>query len=174
MFPKLELFIIFENFSCNRFGKQQKLDNQATATTAGLAATISRDLRKTLMNDVSSNSKQDVCAIETIPLESSNLIPRSRSSLSTNNNYPILTSLIPPYSQHSSPNAAKSCQTTDSIFTDSDYEAHLLDFLLLGDDFFLYMARMELGCKFKRSKSYFLFSCFNFFFRFFENLFFLL
>lgn len=33
-----------------------------------------------------------------------------------------------------------------------DYVAHILDFLLLGDDFFLYMARMELGCKFHRSK----------------------
>ncbi|KAI9579750.1 maternal effect protein oskar [Glossina fuscipes] len=151
------------NYLCNRFGKQRKLENQATiklhpaqhatiAATTGLAATINRNLQKTLTNDVSSNSKQNVCAIETIPLENSNLIPRSRSSLSTSNNYNILTSLIPPYSHHSSPNAAKSCQTTDSMFTDSDYEAHLLDFLLLGDDFFLYMARMELGCKFKRNQ----------------------
>lgn len=34
----------------------------------------------------------------------------------------------------------------------TNYEAHLLDFLLLGDDFFLYMARMELGCKFHKRK----------------------
>ncbi|XP_075146702.1 oskar [Haematobia irritans] len=56
---------------------------------------------------------------------------------------------MPRSSRSSSPNA-KSCYTNDSMFADSDYEAHLLDFLLLGDDFFLFMARMELRCKFKK------------------------
>lgn len=59
--------------------------------------------------------------------------------------------IMPRLSRSSSP-TAKSCYTTNSAFTDSDYEAHLLDFLLLGDDFLLYMARMELRCKFKKSK----------------------
>uniref|UniRef100_A0A1A9WH07 OSK domain-containing protein n=1 Tax=Glossina brevipalpis TaxID=37001 RepID=A0A1A9WH07_9MUSC len=145
--------------------EQQQLDKEATAklnphqyTTIArateLTATNNKDLQKTSMKDVPRNNKQNLCAIESfpIPLESSNIIPRSRSSLSTNNNN-ALKSLMPPYSHNSSSsNAIKSTQTTDSIFTDSDYEAHLLDFLLLGDDFFLYMARMELGCKFKRNE----------------------
>ncbi|KAH8359143.1 hypothetical protein KR093_004612 [Drosophila rubida] len=39
----------------------------------------------------------------------------------------------------------------DSMFTiNSDYDAYLLDFPLLGDDFFLYLARMELKCRFKK------------------------
>lgn len=59
--------------------------------------------------------------------------------------------IMPRTSRSSSP-TAKSCYTSNSAFTDSDYEAHLLDFLLLGDDFLLYMARMELRCKFKKSK----------------------
>lgn len=41
----------------------------------------------------------------------------------------------------------------DSMFTiNSDYDAYLLDFPLLGDDFFLYLARMELKCRFKKCK----------------------
>lgn len=60
-------------------------------------------------------------------------------------------STMPKSSRSSSP-TVKSWYTNDSAYTDSDYEAHLLDFLLLGDDFFLYMARMELRCKFKKSK----------------------
>ncbi|XP_061388098.1 maternal effect protein oskar [Musca vetustissima] len=63
--------------------------------------------------------------------------------------YGTQKSLMPRSSRSSSP-TAKSCYTNDSMYTDSDYEAHLLDFLLLGDDFFLYMARMELRCKFKK------------------------
>nr|Q24741.1 RecName: Full=Maternal effect protein oskar [Drosophila virilis]AAA28426.1 oskar [Drosophila virilis] len=46
-----------------------------------------------------------------------------------------------------------SCPSTqhDSMFTiNSDYDAYLLDFPLLGDDFFLYLARMELKCRFKK------------------------
>ncbi|KAM7362286.1 oskar [Cochliomyia hominivorax] len=58
---------------------------------------------------------------------------------------------IPKSSRSSSP-TAKSWYTNDSAYADSDYEAHLLDFLLLGDDFFLYMARMELRCKFKKNQ----------------------
>lgn len=39
------------------------------------------------------------------------------------------------------------------MFTiNSDYDAYLLDFPLLGDDFFLYLARMELKCRFKKCK----------------------
>ncbi|XP_030246782.1 maternal effect protein oskar isoform X2 [Drosophila navojoa] len=39
----------------------------------------------------------------------------------------------------------------DSMFTiNSDYDAYLLDFPLLGDDFLLYLARMELKCRFKK------------------------
>ncbi|XP_062122114.1 maternal effect protein oskar [Drosophila sulfurigaster albostrigata] len=39
----------------------------------------------------------------------------------------------------------------DSMFTiNSDCDAYLLDFPLLGDDFFLYLARMELKCRFKK------------------------
>lgn len=67
---------------------------------------------------------------------------------SSNNNY---RKPVPVSSLSSSP-TPKSCYTNESAFTDSDYEAHLLDFLLLGDDFFLYMARMELRCKFRKSK----------------------
>ncbi|XP_001359508.2 maternal effect protein oskar isoform X1 [Drosophila pseudoobscura] len=41
----------------------------------------------------------------------------------------------------------------DSMFTiNSDYDAYLLDFPLLGDDFLLYLARMELRCRFKRTE----------------------
>lgn len=41
----------------------------------------------------------------------------------------------------------------DSMFTiNSDYDAYLLDFPLLGDDFVLYLARMELKCRFKKCK----------------------
>ncbi|XP_046805267.1 maternal effect protein oskar [Lucilia cuprina] len=57
-----------------------------------------------------------------------------------------------PRSSRSSSPTTKSWYTNDSVYTDSDYEAHLLDFLLLGDDFFLYMARMELRCKFKKNQ----------------------
>ncbi|XP_016978919.2 maternal effect protein oskar [Drosophila rhopaloa] len=40
---------------------------------------------------------------------------------------------------------------SDSILTiSSDYDAYLLDFPLMGDDFMLYLARMELKCRFKR------------------------
>ncbi|XP_073830380.1 oskar [Musca autumnalis] len=63
--------------------------------------------------------------------------------------YGTQRSLMPRSSRSSSP-TTKSCYTNDSRYTESDYEAHLLDFLLLGDDFFLYMARMELRCKFKK------------------------
>uniref|UniRef100_A0A1I8MS01 HTH OST-type domain-containing protein n=1 Tax=Musca domestica TaxID=7370 RepID=A0A1I8MS01_MUSDO len=63
--------------------------------------------------------------------------------------YGTQKSLMPRSSRSSSP-TTKSCYTNDSLYADSDYEAHLLDFLLLGDDFFLYMARMELRCKFKK------------------------
>ncbi|XP_017104763.2 maternal effect protein oskar [Drosophila bipectinata] len=39
----------------------------------------------------------------------------------------------------------------DSMMTiSSDFDAFLLDFPLMGDDFFLYLARMELNCRFKR------------------------
>ncbi|KAH8331279.1 hypothetical protein KR067_013569 [Drosophila pandora] len=39
----------------------------------------------------------------------------------------------------------------DSMRTiNSDFDAFLLDFPLMGDDFFLYLARMELNCRFKR------------------------
>ncbi|XP_065354390.1 maternal effect protein oskar [Calliphora vicina] len=72
-------------------------------------------------------------------------IDNRRSSLN-----PYKTGL--PRSSRSSSPAAKSWYTNDSAYTDSDYEAHLLDFLLLGDDFFLYMARMELRCKFKKNQ----------------------
>ncbi|XP_011211954.1 maternal effect protein oskar [Bactrocera dorsalis] len=59
---------------------------------------------------------------------------------------------IPPStSRPISPSCTKSSRYNDSIYTtDSDYEAHLLDFPLLGDDFFLFLARMELRCKFKK------------------------
>ncbi|XP_011188082.1 maternal effect protein oskar [Zeugodacus cucurbitae] len=54
-------------------------------------------------------------------------------------------------SRPTSPTCTKSSRYNDSIYTtDSDYEAHLLDFPLLGDDFFLFLARMELRCKFKK------------------------
>lgn len=39
----------------------------------------------------------------------------------------------------------------DSLLTiNSDYDAYLLDFPLMGDDFMLYLARMELKCRFRR------------------------
>lgn len=57
-----------------------------------------------------------------------------------------------PQTSRSRSPTVRSYTTNDSMFTDSDYEAHLLDFLLLGDDFLLFMARMELRCKFKKSK----------------------
>jgi len=75
------------------------------------------------------------------------------------NNYNKLSAQLP-YSHgslrrlSSSSSYARGSQTslsTNNIET-SDYEAHLLDFLLLGDDFFLYLARMELKCKFKKGK----------------------
>ncbi|XP_067642898.1 maternal effect protein oskar [Eurosta solidaginis] len=57
----------------------------------------------------------------------------------------------PSTSRASSPSVTKSSRYNESIYTtDSDYEAHLLDFPLLGDDFFLFLARMELRCKFKK------------------------
>ncbi|XP_017477309.1 PREDICTED: uncharacterized protein LOC108367226, partial [Rhagoletis zephyria] len=64
--------------------------------------------------------------------------------------------MVPPIctnaSRPSSPAYTKSSRYNDSVYTsDSDYEAHLLDFPLLGDDFFLFLARMELRCKFKKS-----------------------
>ncbi|KAH8243842.1 hypothetical protein KR032_010667 [Drosophila birchii] len=40
---------------------------------------------------------------------------------------------------------------SDSMLTiSSDYDAYLLDFPLMGDDLLLYLARMELKCRFKR------------------------
>ncbi|XP_017845654.1 maternal effect protein oskar isoform X2 [Drosophila busckii] len=47
-----------------------------------------------------------------------------------------------------------SCQSQhESMFTmNSDYDAYLLDFPLLGDDFLLYLARMELKCHFRKFK----------------------
>ncbi|XP_039495831.1 maternal effect protein oskar [Drosophila santomea] len=40
---------------------------------------------------------------------------------------------------------------SDSLLTiNSDYDAYLLDFPLMGDDFMLYLARMELKCRFRR------------------------
>lgn len=71
-------------------------------------------------------------------------------------NPPRTTTYIPhkgsmPRSSRSSSPTTKSCYTNDSVLIDNDYEAHLLDFLLMGDDFFLHMARMELRCKFKKS-----------------------
>lgn len=50
----------------------------------------------------------------------------------------------------SSPPTTKSIQEQDwALFTDWAEGAHLFDFDLLGDDFMLYLARMELKCKFK-------------------------
>ncbi|XP_017071884.2 maternal effect protein oskar isoform X1 [Drosophila eugracilis] len=41
--------------------------------------------------------------------------------------------------------------SNNSLMTiNSDYDAFLLDFPLMGDDFMLYLARMELKCRFKR------------------------
>lgn len=50
----------------------------------------------------------------------------------------------------SSPTCTRTNTSFESFTTDSDYVAHLLDFVLLGDDFLLYLARMELNCKFKK------------------------
>ncbi|XP_030374856.1 maternal effect protein oskar [Scaptodrosophila lebanonensis] len=42
-------------------------------------------------------------------------------------------------------------EASDSVLTiKSDYDAYLLDFPLLGDDFFMYLARMELKCRFRK------------------------
>ncbi|XP_004529163.1 maternal effect protein oskar isoform X2 [Ceratitis capitata] len=66
-------------------------------------------------------------------------------------NHPILKSSGPNTNRASSPSCTRSSRDNNSIYTsDSDYEAHLLDFPLLGDDFFLFLARMELRCKFKK------------------------
>ncbi|XP_017058667.1 maternal effect protein oskar [Drosophila ficusphila] len=49
------------------------------------------------------------------------------------------------------PTTLSSGTFNDSILTmSSDYDAYLLDFPLMGDDFLLYLARMELNCRFKR------------------------
>ncbi|XP_014097070.1 maternal effect protein oskar isoform X3 [Bactrocera oleae] len=64
---------------------------------------------------------------------------------------PMAKYILPSTSRPTSPSCTKSSRYNDSIYTtDSDYEAHLLDFPLLGDDFFLFLARMELRCKFKK------------------------
>ncbi|SPP84428.1 maternal effect protein oskar [Drosophila guanche] len=56
------------------------------------------------------------------------------------------------FSPTPTPTTISSGTQHDSMFTiNSDYDAYLLDFPLLGDDFLLYMARMELRCRFKRS-----------------------
>ncbi|XP_068157691.1 LOW QUALITY PROTEIN: maternal effect protein oskar [Drosophila tropicalis] len=55
------------------------------------------------------------------------------------------------YSRTPTTTTISSNSQTDSIFTiNSDYDAYLLDFPLLGDDFLLYLARMELKCRFKK------------------------
>ncbi|XP_022213619.2 maternal effect protein oskar [Drosophila obscura] len=56
------------------------------------------------------------------------------------------------FSPTPTPTTISSGTQHDSMFTiNSDYDAYLLDFPLLGDDFLLYLARMELRCRFKRS-----------------------
>jgi len=49
------------------------------------------------------------------------------------------------------PTTLSSGTYNDSMLTiNSDYDAFLLDFPLMGDDFMLYLARMELKCRFRR------------------------
>ncbi|XP_016961451.1 maternal effect protein oskar [Drosophila biarmipes] len=49
------------------------------------------------------------------------------------------------------PTTLSSGTYNDSMLTiNSDYDAYLLDFPLMGDDFMLYLARMELKCRFRR------------------------
>ncbi|XP_026831612.1 maternal effect protein oskar isoform X2 [Drosophila erecta] len=49
------------------------------------------------------------------------------------------------------PTTLSSGTYADSLLTiNSDYDAYLLDFPLMGDDFMLYLARMELKCRFRR------------------------
>ncbi|XP_017123986.1 maternal effect protein oskar [Drosophila elegans] len=49
------------------------------------------------------------------------------------------------------PTTLSSGTYNDSMLTiSSDYDAYLLDFPLMGDDFMLYLARMELKCRFRR------------------------
>ncbi|XP_053964128.1 maternal effect protein oskar [Anastrepha ludens] len=66
---------------------------------------------------------------------------------------PVVRSISRSAGRPSSPFCTKSSRYEyDSVYaSDSDYEAHLLDFPLLGDDFFLFLARMELRCKFKKN-----------------------
>lgn len=49
------------------------------------------------------------------------------------------------------PTTMSSGTHNDSMLTiSSDYDAYLLDFPLMGDDLLLYLARMELKCRFRR------------------------
>ncbi|KAH8347292.1 hypothetical protein KR059_008283 [Drosophila kikkawai] len=49
------------------------------------------------------------------------------------------------------PTTMSSATHNDSMLTiSSDYDAYLLDFPLMGDDLLLYLARMELKCRFRR------------------------
>ncbi|XP_013106491.2 maternal effect protein oskar [Stomoxys calcitrans] len=141
--------------------QQEQQVVQPLIETVAVAPNVNEDLHQFNANNLNINSAVPTYENNINHLNSLFQMARdSQHNTNHNNNMAVVnpprsSSYIPcknsmPRSSRSSSPTGKSCYTNDSMFTDTDYDAHLLDFLLMGDDFFLFMARMELRCKFKK------------------------
>lgn len=106
--------------------------------------------RFNLINDIAS-SNENLNNIDQNQNKLNSLYPHGLYRYKRPTNF-FNNSISRPNSRVSSPTTrySRTTGTTDSSLK-SDREAHLFDFPLMGDDFFLYLARMELKCKFKKS-----------------------
>nr|XP_036229714.1 maternal effect protein oskar isoform X6 [Bactrocera oleae] len=147
-------YINKNNIDNNKISESVKTDALKTKVGLDNLASLQTNAQKGVSNYTeetgSNNYYQDNC--NHLSIQQQNYLNMNIREKQPNPfKQPMAKYILPSTSRPTSPSCTKSSRYNDSIYTtDSDYEAHLLDFPLLGDDFFLFLARMELRCKFKK------------------------